>query len=211
MTVRDLISQSIEVKQQLLDDSYISVINEIGETIVRALREGRQVLVAGNGGSAADAQHFAGELTGRFLIEREPLPVLALTTNTSFLTAIGNDLSYDQVFSRQVEAYGKPKDIFVGISTSGNSKNILDAFVVAKREGLICIGLLGKGGGQAKPICDLALVVPSANTQYIQEAHIAVIHALCYLVDMAWKEYPADKKNGHLLPDISVEHPQLSI
>lgn len=211
MTVRDLISQSIEVKQQLLDDVYVSVIDQIGETIISALKEGRHVLVAGNGGSAADAQHFAGELAGRFLIEREPLPVLSLTTNTSFITAIGNDISYDQIFSRQVEAYGKAGDIFVGLSTSGNSKNILNALAVAKRIGLTCVGLLGNGGGLAKPLCDLALIVPSANTQYIQEAHIVIIHALCYLVDMAWKEHPADKQVGYVVSDTLDEHPQLSV
>lgn len=211
MTIRDLISQSIEVKQQLLDEAYVSIIDQIGETIIDTLKKGRHILVAGNGGSAADAQHFAGELAGRFLIEREPLPVLALTTNTSFITAIGNDISFDQVFSRQVEAYGKAGDIFIGLSTSGNSKNILNAFAVAKRIGLTCIGLLGNGGGLAKPLCDLTLVVPSVNTQYIQEAHIVVIHVLCYLVDMAWKEYLTDKKREHLLPDISTEHPILSV
>ncbi len=211
MTIRDLISQSIEVKQHLLEDAYVSVIDQIGDTIVSALKNGHQVLVAGNGGSAADAQHFAAEMVGKFVIERKGLPFIALTTNTSILTAVGNDASYDQVFARQLEAYGKPGDIFIGLSTSGNSKNILNALTVAKEMGLICVGLLGNGGGLAKPLCDLVLVVPSGNTQYIQEAHTVIIHVLSYLVEMAWKEMPADKNYGQLVSDILVDHPRLSV
>ncbi|MDO8505599.1 MAG: D-sedoheptulose 7-phosphate isomerase [bacterium] len=189
MTLRELIYQSIEVQQHLLEDEYIHATERIGEALISSLRKGHTILIAGNGGSAADAQHFAAELAGRFLVERRGLPVIALTTNSSILTAIGNDFSYDQVFARQIEAYGRPGDIFIGITTSGNSKNILKALTVAKKNRLICVGLLGNEGGLAKPLCDFALVVPSANTQYIQEAHIVVIHALSYLIDQAWKSF----------------------
>ena len=208
MEIRTLIEESIAVKRTLLTDECLAIISQIGETMVAALRTGKKILIAGNGGSAADAQHFAEELAGRFIIERQGLPVMALTTNSSILTAIGNDFSYDQVFARQVEAYGGAGDLFIGITTSGKSKNILEAFIGAKRSGLITVGLLGQDGGPAKALCDLALVVPSANTQYIQEAHIVVIHVLCYLVDMAWKTEQATDKGKPLPLDVPKEHPQ---
>lgn len=207
MTLRELINQSIEVQQCLLNDEYIQVIERIGEVLVSSLRGGHMILVAGNGGSAADAQHFAAELAGKFVIERKGLPAMALTTNTSIITAIGNDFSYDQIFARQIEAYGRLNDVFIGITTSGNSKNILEGFRSAKQKGLITVGILGSGGGNARALCNLALVVPSVDTPRIQEAHVIVIHLLSYLVDCAWA---GSSKEGVVLPEAPLEYPTWS-
>lgn len=154
-----------------------------GEKICAALEAGKKILIAGNGGSAADAQHFAAELVGRFLAERRPLPAVALTTDTSALTAIGNDYGFDRIFSRQVEALAQPGDIFFGISTSGHSANILAATESARQSGCTTIGLLGRDGGRIAALVDLALVVPAQETPHIQEVHIMIIHLLCALVD----------------------------
>ncbi len=186
MDVRTFIEESLAVKRALLEDAQQIAIRHIGTMIVEALQAGKKILIAGNGGSAADAQHFAAELTGRFMIERQGLAALALTTNTSIITAVANDFSYDEIFARQVEAYGSRGDIFFGISTSGNSKNILSAFTVAKQKNLTTIGLLGNDGGKAKPLCDAAVIVPSVNTQHIQEAHVVLIHIWSAMVDAAW-------------------------
>ena len=146
-------------------------------------------MIAGNGGSAADAQHFAAELAGKFIHQRRGLPVIALTTNSSITTAIGNDFGYEYVFSRQVEGLGRQGDIFIGISTSGNSPNIIHAIDSAKKTGLITVGLIGKDGGNMRDLCDLKLIVPSQSTQHIQEAHIMIVHELCALIDNAFKDY----------------------
>ena len=164
-------------------------LERIGNRIITALKLGRKVLIAGNGGSAADAQHFAAELAGKFVYERKGLPAMALTANSSIITAIGNDFGYEYVFSRQVEGFGQQGDIFVGISTSGNSQNLIQAMQSAKNIGLTTVGLLGKDGGSMKDLCDLKLVVPSHNTQHIQEAHIVIIHELCALIDNAFKNH----------------------
>lgn len=156
------------------------------EMIANTLKNGGKVLVCGNGGSAADSQHFAAELTGRYKTERSPLCGIALTTDTSAITAIGNDYGYDEVFARQVGGIGRSGDILVGISTSGNSKNILNALEVAKRLKIKTIGLSGKGGGKMNGLCDLNLVVPSNDTARIQEMHILIIHTICCAVDMAY-------------------------
>lgn len=157
--------------------------------MIACLRSKKKILIAGNGGSAADAQHFAAELAGQFIHKRKGLPVLALTTNASITTAIGNDFGYEYVFSRQVEGLGHQGDIFVGISTSGNSLNLVHAMNVAKENGLITVGLLGRDGGQMGNLCDLKLVVPSQSTQHIQEAHIMIIHELCAIIDNAFKNH----------------------
>lgn len=183
-----MIEESIAVTQGLLEEAHLRIIREIGEIFISALKQGKKILIAGNGGSAADAQHFAAELSGRFLIEREGLPALALTTNTSVLSAIGNDFSYDQVFSRQLRALSQRGDVFVGITTSGNSKNILEALKVGKERGIVMVGLLGRDGGMAASLCDASLIVPSQSTQYIQNAHITVIHLWCALIDAAVSE-----------------------
>jgi D-sedoheptulose 7-phosphate isomerase len=146
------------------------------ELMVSALKGGNKLLICGNGGSAADAQHFAAEIIGRFEKERRALPAIALTTDTSILTALGNDYGYDSIFARQVEGLGVAGDCLIGISTSGNSKNILVAMDAARGQGMKCIGLLGKGGGEILKKCDLAVVAPGSSTARIQEAHIFIIH-----------------------------------
>lgn len=153
------------------------------EMLVDALRSGRKILLMGNGGSAADAQHFAAEMIGRFLMERKALPAIALTTDTSILTAVGNDYGFDEVFTRQVEALAKPGDVVIGISTSGNSPNVKRALEAAKEQGAKTIGLLGRDGGEIRPIVDLDLTVPSNETPRVQESHLIIIHILCDLVE----------------------------
>lgn len=165
-------------------DTLADEIVRAAEIIINAYRKGGKVLLIGNGGSAADAQHIAGELVGRFKMERKALPALALTTNTSILTAIGNDYSYDVIFVRKVEAFANhPSDILIAITTSGNSPNILKAVEAAKKQGIKVIGLTGKGGGKLKDMADLSLIVPSDDTQRIQEVHIAIGHIICDLVE----------------------------
>jgi D-sedoheptulose 7-phosphate isomerase len=159
---------------------------QIAETaifLIDAFRRGGKLLVMGNGGSAADSQHFAAEIVSRFRMERPGLPAIALSTDTSILTAIGNDYGFDVVFRRQVEALANPGDIVVGISTSGNSTNVRMALELAREKGCRTIALLGRDGGSIKNICDLALVVPSDDTPRIQEGHITIIHIVCDLVE----------------------------
>ncbi|MCX5797173.1 MAG: SIS domain-containing protein [Elusimicrobia bacterium] len=151
--------------------------------LLAAYRKGRKVLIFGNGGSAADAQHFAAELVGRFARERRALPALALTVNTSDLTAIGNDYGYDQVFARQVEAHARPGDVAVAITTSGNSANVLKAAAAARRRKLAVIGLTGAGGGRLKDLCDVCVRAPSTDTARVQEVHAVVIHAWCAAIE----------------------------
>ena len=153
------------------------------ELISTRLRAGGKVFFCGNGGSAADAQHLAAELVGRFLLEREPLSAWALTVNTSALTAIGNDYSYDDVFSRQLRGLGRPGDVLVGISTSGNSRNIIRAIEAAREMDIVVIGMTGETGGDMAALCDVSLKVPSASTPRIQEMHIAIGHLICELVE----------------------------
>ena len=181
---------SIETKLKLISDKkFVFELERTGNYMIACLRGKKRILIAGNGGSAADAQHFAAELAGKFIHKRKGLPAMALTTNTSITTAISNDFGYEYVFSRQVEGLGYQGDIFVGISTSGNSLNLINAMNVAKNNGLITVGLLGGNGGQLKNLCDLKLVVPSQSTQHIQEAHIMIIHELCALIDEAFKNH----------------------
>ncbi|SHN28961.1 D-sedoheptulose 7-phosphate isomerase [Mucilaginibacter sp. OK098] len=153
------------------------------EMIVSAIQNGNKVLTAGNGGSAADAQHIAAELSGRFVKHRKALPGIALTTDTSALTAIANDYGYDHVFSRQIEALAQPGDLFIGISTSGNSQGILNAFETARNLGCNTLGLSGWSGGKMNGLCDLNVIVPSEVTARIQEMHILIGHILCKAVD----------------------------
>lgn len=183
MKVKKTIEESIEVKQNLLQEKYIKEIEKAGKTLVAALKNNRTVLIAGNGGSAADAQHFAGELVNRFLTDRQALPAIALTCDSSILTSISNDSDFKYIFSRQIEALGGKGDIFIGISTSGNAENIAEAMKKAKEKGMLTIGLLGSDGGKINKFCDLSIVVPSRSTPRIQEAHILVIHILCGLID----------------------------
>ena len=151
--------------------------------LAAALKDGKKLLVMGNGGSAADAQHFVAEIVGRFKMERRGLPAVALTTDTSILTAIGNDYGFDAIFRRQVEALADEGDVVVGLSTSGSSRNVFDALALANDRGCITVGLLGRDGGTIKGIVDLDLTVPSNDTPRIQEGHITIIHIVCDLVE----------------------------
>lgn len=159
------------------------LVKKAAENIINSFQKGGKLLIAGNGGSAADAQHFAAELVGKFKKERKALPAIALCTNTSILTAIANDYSFDKVFSRQVEALAKKGDVFFGISTSGNSLNIIEALKTAKRMNCFTIGLTGKTGGNMGKICDILINVDSEETPRIQETHILIIHILCELIE----------------------------
>jgi D-sedoheptulose 7-phosphate isomerase len=180
------IRRSIAVKETIVrDQSLLSLLAEVGLRIAEAVQKGRKVILFGNGGSAADAQHLAAEFTGRFLRERKPLPALALTVNTSSLTAIANDYSFDQVFARQVQALGAEGDVAVGITTSGTSRNVLNALDCARRMGLITVALTGDNQIGTAGVCDYCIRVPSVDTPRIQEAHIMIGHILCQIVEMS--------------------------
>jgi len=167
------------------DQNLISQIAGAAETIASALRAGNKLLLAGNGGSAADAQHIAGEFVSRFHYDRPGLPAIAITTDTSILTAIGNDYGYERLFERQVQALGQRGDVFIGISTSGNSPNVVAALRQACEMGIYTIGFTGAGGGKMLELCDLVLRIPSPETPKIQEGHITVGHIICGLVESA--------------------------
>jgi D-sedoheptulose 7-phosphate isomerase len=181
-TLAQQVQDAIDLKRRFFDTELDHVLAQADDMAER-LRRGARILVAGNGGSAADAQHLAAELSGRYLKERKALAGIALTTDTSALTAIGNDYGFEVVFSRQVEALGRPGDLFIGISTSGNSPNILKAVESAKALGLKTLGLLGRDGGKLKALVDDALVVPSTVTARIQEVHQMVYHFWCEALD----------------------------
>lgn len=181
-----------EIKDHL--ESHLRVINaieleltpliaELATLLVDTFSHGGKLFVMGNGGSAADAQHFAAEIVGRFKMERKALPAIALSTDTSIITAIGNDYGFEKIFSRQIEALAEPGDIALGISTSGNSPNVLQALKLAREKGCRTVGLLGKDGGVIRSACDIALVVASADTPRVQEGHITIIHILCDLLE----------------------------
>ena len=168
-------------------DIMVPDIQEASTLMVNTLKGGGKVLLCGNGGSAADAQHIAAELTGRYKSERKGLPAIALTTDTSALTAISNDYGYDRVFDRQVEALANKGDLLIGISTSGNSQNIISALTSAKAAGCQTLGFSGREGGKMNKVCDINLVVPSTDTPRIQEMHILIGHILCQAVDDAFQ------------------------
>ena len=168
-----------------VDESLLVKLERATVACVQCLRKGGKILLAGNGGSAADAQHIAGELVSRFAFDRPGLPAIALTTDTSILTSIGNDYGYELLFARQVQAHGNKGDIFVGYSTSGKSPNVLLALEEARSKGLICIGLTGNCGEPMRDLCDYLLEVPSADTPKIQEGHLVLGHILCGLVENA--------------------------
>lgn len=183
-SMRDAFEESARVKRAFFESQHEEMLHAV-ERVAETFRQGKKVLLLGNGGSASDAQHLAAEWVGRFRREREALPAIALTANSSDLTAIGNDYGFDAVFSRQVEAHGTPGDLLLAISTSGNSPNVLGAVRVAKARGLFTVGLSGRGGGKLASLVDLSLVVPSDVTARIQEAHITFCHVLCDQVDEA--------------------------
>jgi D-sedoheptulose 7-phosphate isomerase len=182
--IADIIKSSIDTKQQLLEsDLLLQTINTCVHKIVMAFKNGNKVLFCGNGGSAADAQHLAAEFSGRFYIDRKALPAEALHCNTSYLTAVGNDYSYDVIYSRLIDGIGQHGDILIGLSTSGNSKNIIKAFEIAKEKGITTIGFTGITGGDLKSVSDYLINIPSADTPRIQEAHMLVGHIICQLVE----------------------------
>jgi D-sedoheptulose 7-phosphate isomerase len=183
-TIKNIISESVSVKNKILqDEALLSVLNETIEIITAAFKNGNKVLFCGNGGSAADAQHLAAEFSGRFYIDRDALYAEALHCNTSYITAVANDYSYDVIYSRLVKGIGNKGDVLIGLSTSGNSKNILLAFEAAKEKGMVTIGFTGTTGGKMKDISDYLLNVPSTVTPRIQESHILLGHIICELVE----------------------------
>ncbi|MDO8412741.1 MAG: D-sedoheptulose 7-phosphate isomerase [Gallionellaceae bacterium] len=175
----------------LADKNLLATVAQAGEACIACMQRGDKILLAGNGGSAADAQHIAGEFVSRFAFDRPGLSAIALTTDTSILTAIGNDYGYEKLFARQVQAHGKAGDVFIGYSTSGKSANILRAFTEAKSRGMVCIGLTGNRGGPMRELCDYLLEVPSADTPKIQEGHLVLGHILCGLVENTLFQPPA--------------------
>lgn len=184
-SITDIIKASIQVKQELLEDEHlVKQIQTVTEVITKAFQNGNAVYFAGNGGSAADAQHLAAEFSGRFYKDRKALPSDALHCNSSYLTAVANDYSYDVIYARLLEGLAKPGDVLVGISTSGNSANIVKAFEMAKNIGVTTIGFTGQKGGQMKDLGDYLINIPSNTTPRIQEAHILVGHIICELVEI---------------------------
>jgi len=181
-TVRRAIRESIEVKAELLEQ-HVCVITQLAGLLTDAFRAGRKLVLFGNGGSAADAQHVAAELVNRFQMDRDPLAAIALTTDTSILTSWGNDVAFDQVFSRQVRALVQSGDVAVGISTSGNSPNVINGVIAAREMGATTVGFTGRSGGELKDLVDVCCHVPSDSTARIQEAQITIWHALCEVVE----------------------------
>lgn len=182
--IKKIIQASIDVKENILnDDRLLLAINDAVNVIVNAFEKGNKVLFCGNGGSASDAQHLAAEFSGRFYTDRDALPAEALHCNTSYITAVANDYSYDVIYSRLIKGIGKPGDVLVGLSTSGNSKNIVNAFEVAKEKEMLTIGFTGSSGGKMKKLSDVLINIPSDDTPRIQESHITLGHIICQFVE----------------------------
>lgn len=185
-------SEAQRVMSAMLEDFALqSRVESAAQACITSLKQGGKILLAGNGGSAADAQHIAAEFVSRFAFDRPGLPAIALTTDTSILTAISNDYGYEKLFVRQLEALGQKGDIFIGYSTSGQSPNILMAFKEARARGLVCIGLTGNRGGHMRELCDFLLEVPSSDTPKIQEGHLVLGHILCGLVELSLFKAPS--------------------
>ena len=178
------IKESIRVKEECLKGQADSI-EQAARCMLGSLKKGGKIILFGNGGSAADAQHLTAELVGRFRRERDPIPAVALSVNTSILTSIANDYSYKVIFERQIEALGRPGDVAIGISTSGNAENVIEGIRCAHKKQLKTIGLTGKNGGELAKLTDIAIVVPSEETAHIQEVHITIGHLLCELVEEA--------------------------
>ncbi len=182
--IKNILQESCAVKQKVInDDRLIKVIQDVTSVCVNALNNGNKILLAGNGGSASDSQHIAAELVGRFEKERKGLPALALTTNSSQLTAISNDYGYDSVFQRQVQALAKSGDVFFGLSTSGNSRNVVNAVEQCRELNVVTVAMTGESGGQLKAISDYCINVPSSNTARVQEVHITIGHIICLAIE----------------------------
>jgi D-sedoheptulose 7-phosphate isomerase len=184
LQIRNELRESIEVMTRSLEQR-AGAARDVAELLISTFRSGGKALLFGNGGSAADAQHVAAELVNRVGIERDGLPAIALTTDTSVITSVGNDFAFDQIFARQVQALVKPGDVVVGISTSGNSANVVNGILVAKSRGATTVGFTGHPGGRLAPLVDVLFTVPSASTPRIQEVHIAVWHGICAAVEGA--------------------------
>lgn len=184
--IKNKIQESVEVKKQIIKNPILlQSIDLVTKKLINSFKEGGSIYFCGNGGSAADAQHLAAELSGRFYIDRNPLPAEALHCNTSFLTAVANDYSFDNIYARLISGIGKKEDVLIGLSTSGNSKNILRAFEKCKEKGITTIALTGNTGGQMKLLADITLCVPSTDTPRIQESHIMIGHIICEIVEAA--------------------------
>ena len=182
--ILEQVNELTQVNQKMLSDKLlISKLVDVSSICINTFKKDGKILIAGNGGSAADAQHFAGELVSRFHFDRPALSAIALTTDSSILTAIGNDYGYEDVFARQIQAHGRSGDVFIAISTSGNSANILKAIQTAKAIGLVVIGLTGLSGGKMKDMCDVCLCAPSDSTPRIQECHLFFEHTLCACIE----------------------------
>lgn len=182
--IRNIIQSSIDVKQQVLEnETLLGTIGDVVKAITAAFEKGNRIYFCGNGGSAADAQHLAAEFSGRFYTDRKALPAEALHCNTSYLTAVANDYSYDVVYARLIDGIANPGDVLVGLSTSGNSANIVKAFDVARSKQVVTVGFTGASGGVMKGLCDHLLNVPSSDTPRIQESHILIGHIICQLVE----------------------------
>ncbi|MDH5324064.1 MAG: D-sedoheptulose 7-phosphate isomerase [Gammaproteobacteria bacterium] len=184
--IKSQLKDSIQTKQQLLNDTQmLETIQKVAQVCIEAYRSGHKLMLAGNGGSAADAQHIAAELVGRFEKDRAGIAAMALTTNSSTMTAVANDYGYNAVFHRQIEAFGQKGDVFIGYSTSGGSANVVAAIQACKQAGIITVGMTGASGGDMLELCDYCVRVPSTNTARIQESHIAIGHVICSLIEEA--------------------------
>ena len=184
--IKQNIEDSIALKSKVLaDESIQATIDELVDAIVNCYQEKGKVLFCGNGGSAADSQHLAAELSGRYYYDRPPLPSEALHVNTSYITAVANDYSYNQVYARLLKAIGNEGDIIIGLSTSGNSQNVIEALKVAKDKKMVTVGFTGEGGGKMAEYCDILIAIPSKDTPRIQECHMMIGHAVCQIVELS--------------------------
>ena len=182
--IKEEVKLSYETKQNIYENSeFLDIVTTVAQKCVNVYKESKKILIAGNGGSAADAQHFAAELVGRYGFDRPSLPSLALTTDTSNITAIGNDYGYEFIFSRQIESMANSGDLFIGISTSGNSQNVINAFEAARNKGVTTVALTGRDGGKMSALADYAIVVPSNSTPRIQESHLLIEHIICDIIE----------------------------
>jgi D-sedoheptulose 7-phosphate isomerase len=182
--IKHIIGESVATKNKILaDEKLLSIIEKVTEVVVKALRNDHRIYFCGNGGSAADAQHLAAEFSGRFYTDRDALPAEALHCNTSYLTAVANDYGFDVIYSRLIKGIGSSGDVLIGLSTSGNSINIINAFDTAREKGIVTVGFTGQSGGKIKPVCDYLINVPSSDTPRIQESHIMIGHIICQLVE----------------------------
>jgi D-sedoheptulose 7-phosphate isomerase len=208
--VRERVMRSISVKQKLLKDAqFHQRVCRVAEQIVKSLHQGGKVLFFGNGGSAADAQHLAAEFTGRYLRDRRPLPALALTTNSSALTAIGNDYGFELVFARALEALGREGDVAVGITTSGNSPNVVRAMETARAKSIFGVALTGASGGVVEQVADCTICIPSEETPRIQECHILIGHLICEIVEeMICEQTEAEALESALQPEPVISTPR---